>query len=261
MEIADKICLITGGLGGIGTALIERLLLKRAKFVAILDLAGEANEKKSDELLSRHGSRVGFYKCDVTNKAEFIDIFDRVLGEFGAIDILVNNAGVANENTPDLVMDTNYKATVNGCLAMIDRMGKHRGGRGGCCCVNTASIMGLVNGLLPIYCSTKHAVVSFTRTMDDLQCKNTGVRVMAVCPGLTETPMIVDIMTKKLSYVDLSPNVDVARMITQPPDHVAEAFVAVIERGRSGEVWVCEDNLPPYPVQDCPDYKTLKRSE
>lgn len=57
------------------------------------------------------------------------------------------------------------KAVVLGSLMMIDRMGKHKGGKGGVI-VNTASILGLKNIGMPIYCSTKHAVVSFTRCMN-----------------------------------------------------------------------------------------------
>lgn len=107
-------------------------------------------------------------------------------------------------------------------LALIDRIGRRKGGRGGVI-VNISSIVGLFNLDAPIYCSTKHAVVSFTRTMRvhlyiyvciymkyaytnkrarinqctcvlylQKQFEITGARVVAICPGLTETSLVTN---------------------------------------------------------------------
>lgn len=71
---------------------------------------------------------------------------------------------------------------------MVKRVGKHHNGKGGTI-VNIASVLGIRNIWFPIYCSTKHAVVSFTRTMAQ-HFHVTGVRMVAICPGLTNTPII-----------------------------------------------------------------------
>lgn len=73
----------------------------------------------------------------------------------------------------------------------MKRMGKDNGGRGGII-VNIASILGLqpLAGC-PIYAGTKHFVVGFDRSIGTpLFYNRTGVKVLTMCPGVTDTPLI-----------------------------------------------------------------------
>ncbi|KAJ8687885.1 hypothetical protein QAD02_023680 [Eretmocerus hayati] len=253
MDIKGKVGIITGATGGIGSQIVNQLLENEIKFIALFDLDNVKTRKKFDDLKQIYGNRVGFFSCDVTKTAELAENFDQVLKIYPTVDILINNAGIIHEDEPEKMIDMNYKAVVLGSLMFINRFGKHKGGKGGVI-VNTASIAGLVNLNLPIYCSTKHAVVSFTYSMAE-QYKTTGVRVVAICPGVTVTPLLDDI-PRGLDFINndrlLEP------FPVQQPDNVAKAFIKIIQKGESGDVWVSEKNEAPYSVRDVENHEDLK---
>lgn len=80
---------------------------------------------------------------------------------------------------------------VLGTLLGFQHMGTHRGGRGGSI-INVASILGLQPLYsMPVYTGTKWFVVGFTKSMGSDYFNNlTNVKVMAVCPGVTDTEII-----------------------------------------------------------------------
>lgn len=91
------------------------------------------------------------------------------------------------------MINVNVAALVRGTLLGLEYMGKHKKGKGGHI-INVASIYGL-QGLSgsPIYCGTKHFVIGFSRSIGDKYYGQlTGVKVMTVCPGVTDTSMIAE---------------------------------------------------------------------
>ncbi|OXU30577.1 hypothetical protein TSAR_007182 [Trichomalopsis sarcophagae] len=258
MDIKNKVAIITGGAGGIGVAIVKRLLEYGIKLVALFDIDNSNTKKIFMDLQKRYGKRVELYPCDVTNKAEFEENFDKVLKTHKTIDILFNNAGIGSDIHTELMIDLNYKAVVLGSILFIERLGKHNGGKGGII-VNTASILGLRNfDCLPVYCSTKHAIVSFTRCLD-VQYNNTGVRVVAICPGLTVTPLLSSV-TKPMDFIVTDIQKSFRELKTQAPECVADAVIKIIQKGKSGDVWVAEDSQAPYAVKDIGDYANLRIS-
>ncbi|XP_058792633.1 uncharacterized protein LOC131665051 [Phymastichus coffea] len=243
MDFKEKIVVITGGTCGIGLSIVKKLLTTEIKVIALFELVTPNSAKVFFELEEIHGNRVEFYSCDVTNTLKLKGNFDKVHEKYKTIDILINNAGIINENALERMIDINYKAVVLSSLMMIERVGKHKGGKGGVI-INLASILGLADLFLPIYCSTKHAVVSFTRTMKQHYDK-TGVRVIAICPGATNTGMLNDI-PKGLDFIDTSGALQLFPS-SQSPENVANGLVDVVfDQGRSGDVWVIEEDQPPY---------------
>lgn len=73
----------------------------------------------------------------------------------------------------------------------FDYMGKHKKGRGGII-INVASIYGLQSAwACPIYCGTKHFIIGLNRCFsNEYYEKLTGVKVLTICPGVTDTEMI-----------------------------------------------------------------------
>ncbi|OXU30567.1 hypothetical protein TSAR_007172, partial [Trichomalopsis sarcophagae] len=176
--------------------------------------------------------------------------FDKVMESHKTIDILINNAGIAGENKPELLVDVNLKALIVASYNIIERIGKHKGGKGGVI-VNIASIVGLASGISPVYCATKHGVVGFTRTLQ-MSYGVTGVRVLAICPSFTNTGIIKMGVVNDLEYlkqegIDAVP----ADIYLQSPDSIAKAVIDAIKtEDGDASVWVARRDEPAFPFAE-----------
>ncbi|KAL7304571.1 hypothetical protein TKK_0003354 [Trichogramma kaykai] len=260
MIIKDKVAIVTGGTGGIGFATVQALLRHGAKYVAMLDLDSRhthayACEAEIEEEFGK--DKAHYYTCDVTIQSEFAARYDEIVGMQKNVDILVNYASIASEPRAHHMIDINLTAVINCSLVGIDRMGHHHKGHGGAI-VNVASIFGLrTSPAFPIFAATKWGVVGFTKSMRDHH-EHLGVRIMAMCPGLTETSLLHrDIKEETLNFIPESTLNEAFQCSTyiQQPENVGAAIVKMIEEGEAGAVWVSEDNEPPYAVKDPESYK------
>ncbi|NKI95874.1 bifunctional rhamnulose-1-phosphate aldolase/short-chain dehydrogenase [Rhizobacter sp. SG703] len=94
--LVGQVALVTGGAGGIGRAIVERLLGEGACAV-LLDIDGEALEQVGGELQKRFGRDVvRTLRCDVTDEAGVLRAYAEAVIEYGGVDILVSNAGIAS---------------------------------------------------------------------------------------------------------------------------------------------------------------------
>uniref|UniRef100_A0A6P7F6N5 15-hydroxyprostaglandin dehydrogenase [NAD(+)] n=1 Tax=Diabrotica virgifera virgifera TaxID=50390 RepID=A0A6P7F6N5_DIAVI len=124
--------------------------------------------------------------------------------------------------------------------------------------VSSASVLYSVP-LFPIYVGTKHAIVGLTRCWGHpWHFERTKVRVVAVCPGLTNTPILDGFQTSCLSqaYLPLieKVNVDFGHTM-QSPEHLAKEAIHVLEKAPNGTVWAIENSQSPieYTVLDHAD--------
>uniref|UniRef100_A0ABM0MPL5 15-hydroxyprostaglandin dehydrogenase [NAD(+)] n=1 Tax=Saccoglossus kowalevskii TaxID=10224 RepID=A0ABM0MPL5_SACKO len=215
MDIHGKVAIVTGGADGIGRAIVEQLLIKGAKAVTILDVNVETGEKTLEELRQEYGEdRLVFVKCDVSEATLLEAAFASTKSRFGGLDIVCNNAGIGNEFKLDLCVAVNLvkrawvrvngapgkdsilviftqTAVIRGTYLAVEHMGTKNGGNGGVV-INTASTSGFYAiPLSPIYVATKHGVVGFTRSVaKEPMVVDNGVRVSAICPGVTKTSII-----------------------------------------------------------------------
>ena len=94
--LAGRVAIVTGGAGGIGRAVAERLLIDDA-CVMLLDLDGDALEQARFEFAGRFGDdRVRGARCDVTDESQVIRAFALTARDYGGVDIVVSNAGIAS---------------------------------------------------------------------------------------------------------------------------------------------------------------------
>jgi rhamnulose-1-phosphate aldolase/alcohol dehydrogenase len=94
--LAGRIALITGGAGGIGRAIAERLLADDA-CVVLLDNDTDALARTADELAPKFGKdRTRVTRCDVTDEASVVRAFAFTVREYGGVDIVISNAGIAS---------------------------------------------------------------------------------------------------------------------------------------------------------------------
>ncbi|XP_049860116.1 15-hydroxyprostaglandin dehydrogenase [NAD(+)]-like [Schistocerca gregaria] len=244
MDPSGKVALITGAAGGLGRAFSRALLTAGAKIVAT-DADEAAGKKAVEELETHFGKgKVVFVKADVTNSSSLEEAFKAAKSTFNRLDIVINNAGIMRDSVWEKEIDINVKGVVHGILLAHKYMGKQNGGAGGLV-VNVSSVAGLDPvPQMAIYCGTKHAVCAMTRSYgDELHVNQTGVRMVALCPGPTDTPLARDVVQYCLhDYARQSMiGVTAAYGGLCTPDFIAEGLMTVIHEGKSGSVWVANN--------------------
>ncbi|XP_012524287.1 15-hydroxyprostaglandin dehydrogenase [NAD(+)] [Monomorium pharaonis] len=260
-NVQNKTVMITGAAGGLGYKFAEILLRNSVKKVAVVDLPTSNGLNAATTLENEFGkSRAVFFACDVTKADDLKKTFEKVIDVFGGLDILINNAGMLNDNEWEQTINLNVNALIRGSLLAFDYMGKHKGGKGGVI-VNLSSILGLRPvSFIPMYTASKYAVLGFSQSLASMYDK-TGVRIVIMCPGFTQTNMLgnaTDKMCESIrAVITFDREANNAEFPTQKTDNVALAMLNLIQKGENGAVWVSEDSKPPYAV-DFPHYS--KRS-
>jgi NAD(P)-dependent dehydrogenase (short-subunit alcohol dehydrogenase family) len=202
--------IVTGGAGGLGTAIVERLRAEGLE-VEILDLT------------------TGF---DVADETAWESV--------GPVDVACLNAGVlGDEHDPARIATASYRRTmsinVDGVVFGIRRLAQVMpdGGR----IVATASLAGLTGMPSdPVYAATKHAVVGFVRSVAPTLSRR-GISVNAVCPGIADTTMVAD---------DARVLFEQAGFPLLAPADVAAAVWLALESGLTGRAWGVQPGMPPF---------------
>lgn len=192
LNFTDKTCIVTGGSAGIGFA-VAASLARAGGRVVVFDINEAAAESAIASIgLQRHP--IQFAPLDVSDYAAVEVGINAVVEEHGPLDVAVNNAGVKGTQTPlhtislddwNRVLSINLGGVFNCMKAELTIMDAQGFGT----IVNTSSTLGLVgNPGASIYSASKHGILGLTKCAA-LEYGKNGIRVNAVAPGLTETPM------------------------------------------------------------------------
>ena len=189
--MSKKIALITGGTGGIGTAICKRLDDDGYTAVATTYM----NEEKSKRWLEANKDRnFHTFYCDVTKWDDCVKMKEAILGEFGQVDVLVNNAGITRDGvfkkmTPDMwgdVLSTNLDSVFNVTRQFIDGMIERNYGR----IINISSVNGQKGQFGQVnYSAAKAGMHGFTKALAQEVVKK-GVTVNTISPGYIGTEMV-----------------------------------------------------------------------
>lgn len=190
-KLQNKVVVITGAAQGIGKATALKCGQEGARIVI-----SDANEEKlalAKQELENNGVDVRAVVCDVTNEQDVESLYETAIGEFGEITTVVNNAGIFLNNRIDNVEVADFDKIANVNIKSVLLNTKHAAPylkvRSGASIINLASISGLIGTKNHnLYIMTKHAVVGITRS-SAVELAEHGIRVNAVCPGLTDTNM------------------------------------------------------------------------
>ena len=192
-ELEGKVGLVTGGTSGIGRE--TAVLFAKAGAKVVVAGRREPEGKETIELVQAAGGEGLFVKTDVSKAFEVEALIQKAVERFGRLDVAFNNAGIEGVWAPiirqseedwDRTIAINLKGVWLSLKYEIQQMLKQGGGGA---IVNMSSITGLVGAVgAAAYSASKHGVMGLTQTAA-LENAKRGIRINAVCPGFTETPM------------------------------------------------------------------------
>ena len=238
----DRVAVITGGAGGIGSAMAHAFAARGAKIVlADLDepaLAGAVRE------LEKSGAQALGVATDVSKPASVEALAEATLRRFGAVHIVCNNAGIATfgpiakatRKDWEFTMNVNFWGVVNGVQTFVPRLiDQNQGGH----VVNTASMAGLVGmRWLGVYCASKFAVVGLTESLF-VELRDQGIGVSVLCPMIVATNINENSLRMRPAELRNPPGTDLPQtggaappMVggTVQPSELARRVVRAIDR-------------------------------
>jgi acetoacetyl-CoA reductase len=201
----DKVALVTGGMGGLGTAICRRLQAEGFRVAATYS-PGNATPDAWLAAQRDDGYRFTTYRVDVTDYGDCEWMMQKVLAEMGRLDVLVNNAGITRDRslrkmTPDdwhAVLRADLDSVFNMSKQAIEPMMAQRWGR----IVNVSSVNGQQGAFGQTnYAAAKAGMHGFTKALA-LEMARHGVTVNTVSPGYLRTKMVEavpsEVMTGKI---------------------------------------------------------------
>jgi NAD(P)-dependent dehydrogenase (short-subunit alcohol dehydrogenase family) len=223
MRLQDRISIVAGGAGGIGSSIAERFASEGARVIIADRDAGRANAV---------ASRVGGLSVttDITRPESVDALVETVLGAYGRLDAVVNCAGIGKigsvfDTTPAL-WDETMAVNLTGVFLLGRRaaieMARARSGK----IINIASITGVVGYAGRVaYCVSKAGVVMLTKAMA-LDCAPFNVQVNAICPGVVRTPMTEDALSDPAFLAQKLADVPLGRLGRPEEMAAAAAYLA-----------------------------------
>ena len=225
MRLKDKVVIITGGAGGIGSATVRRFAVEGAKLV-IVDLLQREGEALASELKDG-GYEAKFISLDVTDEQQWIRAVDATIEWYGRLDILVNNAGIFRIETVDEtdleLWNRIQEVNVTGVFLGIKHgaAAMRRSGEGSIINISSgAGIVGSTTGAA--YHASKGAVRLLTKAAA-IQYAAEGIRVNSLHPGMTNTPMIRELMADESAGAGFLARTPMGRL--GKPEEIANAIL------------------------------------
>lgn len=222
MRLKNKVIVMTGAAGGIGSVTARAMAREGAQLVLV-----DRNRDTLERLFSDIADQTLLVSADVSQASDCAAIAEQTLARWGAIDVFFANAGIEGEPRPlaeypvdlyDRVMDVNVKGVLLGLQHVTPKM------RDGGSVILTSSIAGLIGmDRNSVYTASKHAVVGLMRSAAR-ELAPRRIRVNSIHPGFVDTPML-------------------RRLINQHDDPAAQEK-RLIERTKLGRLLKPEDIAP-----------------
>lgn len=228
----EKVIIVTGAGGAIGRAAALGFA-REGGLVTVSDIERDAAAETCAQI-KRQGGEPLLFVGDMSDARDVAAMTEQTVERFGGIDCAFNNAGITHPGDGEWdeavfrrVLDVNLVSQMLCMQYEIPHMLK----RGKGSIVNMSSVMGLVAQVEPVqhgYTASKHAIVGLTRSAA-LQYAKSNIRVNALCPGVTRSPMVEAAMAMSESIREQLSNFAPLRGMAEP-EEIAEAAI-----------WLCSD--------------------
>ncbi|MCH8029977.1 MAG: SDR family oxidoreductase [Candidatus Dadabacteria bacterium] len=219
-RLTDRIAILTGGTGALGSKVLKALLDEGAKAVCVYFREDQLRDNISLLKDKDYKKRLMFLKADLTRDKQVEKIVTKTIDGFGGVDILINVAGGftygklldTEVKTLDHMMNTNLKSAFIATKAVLPHMIKQNYGR----IVNVSSRPALKGTKgLGAYAASKAAVLNLTETTAD-EVMNYDINVNAILPSTIDTPA---------NRLDM-PKADFAKWVK--PEDIARVIIFLI---------------------------------
>ena len=221
-DLQGRKVVVTGAATGIGKATAEALIAAGAS-VALWD----TNQAACAPLVEKTNAKAVALEVDVAISASVEAAMKQSVEALGSIDGAFNNAGIGIETVPieaveeadfDRIVSINMKGVWLCMKSQLTHMKAHGGGA----IVNNASVAGLVGlAMQGAYSGTKHAVIGMTKAAA-VEAAPEQVRVNAICPGATRTPILAHLLEAGISE-DILSEMAAQKRLAQPEEIAAAA--------------------------------------
>jgi NAD(P)-dependent dehydrogenase (short-subunit alcohol dehydrogenase family) len=230
----NKVALVTGAGSGIGLA-TAKAFAEAGASVVLADVDQTAVEAAIKEL-NAAGHKAIAVKCNVAIEAEVAAMVEQTVLTFGRLDMAFNNAGIQvpvaetaelSGDDFDRAIAVNLKGVFSCMKYELQQLKKQEGGGAIVNCSSTGGIVGVAG--MTAYNASKHGVIGLTKCAA-LEYAPKGIRINAICPGVTETPMV-------------------AKAVEDVPDHMAAIMNSIPAKrfASSDEIastvlWLCNES-------------------
>ena len=231
-RLDTKIALVSGASRGIGEA-IAHGIAEQGAHVIVSSRKQDACEAVAQAIRDNGGEATAM-ACHAGDLETIDAMFTDIAERFGGIDILVNCGGTNPyfgpvAETPMAAFDKTVEVNFRGPFYMSEKAVAMMKERGGGAILNVASIDGISAGAMQgVYSTTKAAMISMTQAFA-LENGQYGIRVNALCPGLTETKF-TKVFTEQPGYAETVKHFPLQK-VAQPIDMVGASLLMLSDAG------------------------------
>ena len=221
-DLQGRKVIVTGAATGIGKATAEALIAAGAS-VALWD----TNQAACAPLVEKANAKAIALEVDVAISSSVESAMKQSVEALGSIDGAFNNAGIGIDTVPieaveEADFDTIVSVNMKGVWLCMKSQLKHMKANGGGAIVNNASVAGLVGlAMQGAYSGTKHAVIGMTKAAA-AEAAPQQVRVNAICPGATRTPILTHLLEAGISE-DMLAEMAAQKRLAEPEEIAAAA--------------------------------------
>jgi 3-oxoacyl-[acyl-carrier protein] reductase len=235
-ESTPRVAIVTGGSGGIGRAVAERLAADGMS--VLVHYAGNPGRaKETVDAIVAAGGTASAARADVADENEVAALFDEAERRYGGVDVVVHTAGImllsplAELDLDDL--DRMHRTNIRGTF-VVDQQAARRLRRGGAIVNFSTSVTKIALPAYTAYAASKGAVDAMTLILAR-ELRGRDITVNAVAPGPTATPLFLD--GKEQSVIDHMASMSPLERLGTPADIAeAAAFLAGPARWVNGQV-------------------------
>ncbi|XP_001993016.2 fat body protein 2 [Drosophila grimshawi] len=236
-----KNVVFAGGFTGIGFQLLHQLMQRqKVKMIGIMHRM--ENVEMMQKLQAENASvKLVFMQVNLMDKSSIEQAMQKMGQLMGNIDVLINCEDVLLDKDVDTTIAINLTSMMHMTMKAMVYMDKTQMGHGGLV-VNMSSVYGLEPApAFAVYAAAKHGVIGFTRSMADRHIyEKTGVMFMAMCPGLTNTEMMMNLRDNVTWEHSMHLVEAIESAKRQKPEEAANQIIKAIEMMKNGSMWIID---------------------